>query len=136
MYAQISLFLNLFLCTLFNKRNDITKQWSYAFQLTPSLPLWVCGFYEWPPRDFLNASVMLNRCNIYNCKLSSFSAVSNKMSWMFDRFLCLHCLRLCFAHEGCSKALQKNRNILRFHKPYWCFQLWSFAADEPEVNFA
>ena len=93
-YTQISLFLTPFPCTLFNKRNDITKQWLYAFQLTPSLPLWACVIYEWPPRDFLNATIMPNRCNIYNCKLSSFSAASNKMSWLFDRFLCFHCLRL------------------------------------------
>ena len=107
-YAQIFLFLTPFFCTLFNKRNVIAKQWLNAFQLIPSLPLSACVLYEWPPRDFLNATIMLNWCNINNYKLSSFSAGSNKVSWLFDRFLCLHCVRLCFAHEGMLESIIKE----------------------------
>ena len=131
-YAQIFLFLIPFPYALLKKINDITKQCSWAFQLTPSHPLWVCVLCDWLPRDVLNAIIMSNGCNTFNCKLRSFSVVSEKMGWLFDRFLCVLCLKRCLVHEG---ILESIRNILRFHKPCWCFQLWSFAADENEVNF-
>ena len=82
----------------------------YAFQLTPSLPIWACVLYEWPPTNFLNATIMPNRRNIYNCKLSSFSAVSKKMSWLIHRFLCLYCLRL-FCSWGHAREHYKRIGI-------------------------
>ena len=56
-----------------------------------------------------------------DCLIDSYASTA----WDFNLFM-----------RACSRALEKNKYIFRFHKPYWCFQLWNFAADEPEVNFA
>ena len=84
----------------------ITKKWSSAFQLTLSLPLWACIFYEWPSRDSLNTTIMPNRCNIYNCKLrvSQLSVTKWGDRWI-DSYACTAWDFVLFM-RACSKALQ------------------------------